>query len=66
MTGEIPLSQKLGIKEGRRVLLLASKMGYQTSAFAQAAKRLGIEVIIGSDRCHQLDDPWSDGAIPLQ
>ena len=22
-------------------------------------------VIIGSDRCHQLDDPWSDGAIPL-
>jgi biotin carboxylase len=48
-----------------RLLLLASKMGYQTRSFAEAAKRLGVEVTIGSDRCHQLDDPWSDGAIPL-
>ena len=48
-----------------RLLLLASKLGYQTRSFAQAARKLGIEVIIGSDRCHQLDDPWSDGAIPL-
>ncbi len=47
------------------LLLLASKLGYQTRAFAQAEKRLGAEVIIGSDRCHQLDDPWSDGAVPL-
>ena len=50
---------------GARLLLLASKMGYQTRGFAEAAKRLGIGVVIGSDRCHQLDDPWSDGAIPL-
>lgn len=50
---------------GSRLLLLASKLGYQTRSFAEAAKRLGVEVIIGSDRCHQLDDPWSDGAIPL-
>jgi biotin carboxylase len=49
-----------------RLLLLASKMGYQTRSFAEAARRLGIEVVIGSDRCHQLDDPWSDGAVPLQ
>ncbi len=48
-----------------RLLLLASKLGYQTRSFAEAAKRLGVEVVIGSDRCHQLDDPWSDGAIPL-
>ena len=48
-----------------RLLLLASKLGYQTRGFAEAARRLGIEVIIGSDRCHQLEDPWSDGAIPL-
>jgi biotin carboxylase len=47
------------------LLLLASKMGYQTRAFAEAAARLGLEVVIGSDRCHQLDDPWSDGAVPL-
>ncbi len=48
-----------------RLLLLASKLGYQTRSFAEAARRLGIEVLVGSDRCHQLDDPWSDGAIPL-
>jgi biotin carboxylase len=48
-----------------RLLLLASKLGYQTRSFAEAAKGLGVEVVIGSDRCHQLDDPWSDGAIPL-
>lgn len=47
------------------LLLLASKLGYQTRSFAQAAKLLGLEVVIGSDRCHQLDDPWSDGAVPL-
>lgn len=47
------------------LLLLASKLGYQTRSFAEAAQRLGIGVIIGSDRCHQLDDPWADGAIPL-
>ena len=50
---------------GSRLLLLASKLGYQTRSFAEAAKRLGVEVVIGSDRCHQLDDPWSDGAIAL-
>ena len=48
-----------------RLLLLASKLGYQTRSFAEAAKRLGVDVTIGSDRCHQLDDPWSDGAVPL-
>ncbi|MGA8556929.1 MAG: hypothetical protein WB630_21165, partial [Candidatus Acidiferrales bacterium] len=48
-----------------RLLLLASKLGYQTRSFVEAAKRLGVDVTIGSDRCHQLDDPWSDGAVPL-
>lgn len=50
----------------QRLLLLASKLGYQTRSFAEAATRLGLGVVIGSDRCHQLDDPWSDGAIPLR
>ena len=49
----------------RRLLLLASKLGYQTRSFALAARKVGAEVVIGSDRCHQLDDPWADGAIPL-
>jgi predicted ATP-grasp superfamily ATP-dependent carboligase len=49
-----------------RLLLLASKLGYQTRSFAEAARRLGTEVLIGSDRCHQLEDPWADGALPLR
>ena len=53
------------LEEHPRLLLLASKLGYQTRSFAEAARRLGIDVVIGSDRCHQLDDPWSDGAIAL-
>jgi len=47
------------------LILLARKLGYQTRSFAEAAQRLGVELIVGSDRCHQLDDPWADGAIPL-
>ena len=49
-----------------RLLILASKLGYQTRSFAEAAKALGVEVIFASDRCHQLDDPWSDGAIAMR
>jgi biotin carboxylase len=55
------------ISEKRQVLLLlASKLGYQTRSFAEAAQRLDVRVIVGSDRCHQLDDPWADGAVPLR
>jgi biotin carboxylase len=53
-------------KEPPSLILLASKLGYQTRSFAEAAKRLGVDVIIGSDRCHQLHDPWADGAVPLR
>lgn len=48
-----------------RLLLLAGKLGYQTRSFLDAARQSGAEVVIGSDRCHQLEDPWSDGAIPM-
>lgn len=40
--------------------------GYQTREFAQAAEKLGLEVVFGSDRCHRLDDPWQDGALALK
>ncbi len=49
----------------KKLLLLASKLGYQTHSFAQAAERLNIDVLFGTDRCHQLDDPWSDAALAL-
>lgn len=50
----------------KRLLILASKLGYQTRSFAEAARSLGVEVAFGTDRCHQLEDPWQDGAIPLR
>ncbi len=49
----------------KRLLLLTSKLGYQSRAFADAARGLGVEVVFGTDRCHQLDDPWRDSALPL-
>lgn len=50
----------------KRLLILASKLGYQTRSFAEAARALSLEVIFATDRCHQLEDPWSDGAIAVQ
>jgi len=49
----------------QRLLILASKLGYQTRGFAEAARKLGIEVLFGTDRCHQLEDPWGDSALAL-
>jgi biotin carboxylase len=49
----------------KRVLILASKLGYQTRGFAEAAEKLGVEVRFGTDRCHKLDDPWGDAALAL-
>ncbi len=49
----------------KKLLILASKLGYQTRGFADAAESLGVEVHFATDRCHKLDDPWSDGAVPL-
>src|SRR5437870_6830833 len=49
----------------KRLLILASKLGYQTRNFAQAAQKLSVEVVFGTDRCHQLDDPWADRALAL-
>jgi hypothetical protein len=49
-----------------RVLLLATTTGYQTRAFEEAAARLGIDLVYATDRCHTLDDPWQDQAIPIR
>src|SRR5688572_12715541 len=50
----------------KRVLLLATTTGYQTRMFAASAQRLGIELVYATDRCDQLEDPWSDHAIPVR
>ncbi len=49
-----------------RVLLLATTTGYQTRAFGEAAERLGVQLVFATDRCHMIDDPWQDGAIPVR
>ncbi len=49
-----------------RILLVAATTGYQTRSFTAAANRLGIEVVLATDRCHILEDPWKDNAIPIR
>ena len=50
----------------RRVLLVAATTGYQTRAFEQAAARLDVELVYATDRCHVIEDPWRDRAIPVR
>ena len=50
----------------RRLLLLTTTTGYQTRAFVEGAAKVGVAVVLGTDRCHVLDDPWRDGALPLR
>ena len=49
----------------KKLLILVSKLGYQTRGFADAAAKLGVDVQFGTDRCHKLADPWGDGALAL-
>src|SRR5262245_26743793 len=44
----------------RRCLLLASTTSYRTEAFVEAAHRLGAQVVVGSNRCHELAQLFTD------
>ena len=46
--------------------MFTAKLGYQTRAFDEAAKKLGVELVFVTDRCHQLEDPWHDSAVPVR
>lgn len=50
----------------KRVLLLATTTGYQIRSFGEAAQALGVSLVIASDRCDRLEDPWFDRAIPVR
>src|SRR5712672_3348780 len=50
----------------KRILIVAATSGYQTRMFADAARRLGMEPVLATDRCHVLEDPWGDRAIPVR
>ncbi len=49
-----------------RLLLLSNTTGYQANAFREAAARVGIDITLATDRCHVLEDPWGDAAIPVK
>jgi predicted ATP-grasp superfamily ATP-dependent carboligase len=49
----------------KRLLLFTAKLGYQTRSFEEAARKLGVQLVYVTDRCHQLEDPWGDQAIPV-
>lgn len=50
----------------KRLLLFAAKTGYQVREFFGAAGRLELDLVLATDRCHILDDPWADRATPLR
>jgi len=50
----------------KRVLFFAATTGYQVREFAEAARALDIELVLATDRCHILDNPWGDDAAPVR
>ena len=50
----------------RRLLLFAATTGYQIRVFADAARRLGMELTLATDRCNRMDDPWGDHALAVK
>jgi biotin carboxylase len=49
-----------------RILLLSTTTGYQLRSFNDAAVSLGIDLVFATDRCHTLEDPWQDSALPVR
>jgi biotin carboxylase len=53
-----------------RVLVLSSTTSYRGDDFLRAAGRLGVEAVLGTDRCHELAALWPraafGGSVPLE
>ena len=54
------------MNDRKKLLLIGATTGYQTRSFAEAAERLGFDLVLATDRCHVLDDPWGDHALALR
>src|SRR5690349_24419418 len=50
----------------KHLLLFAATTGYQIRVFADAARHAGAEVTLATGRCHIMEDPWADRAIPVK
>ena len=62
-TGATRYNQSVRMK---RLLLLSTTTGYQAQQFRAAAERMEIPLVLASDTCHAMDDPWGDGAISVR
>lgn len=51
---------------GQRLLLFAATTGYQIRVFEDAARRMGVNLTLATDRCHVMEDPWGDRAIAVK
>ena len=53
-----------------RVLVLSSTTSYRTDDFLRAARRLGVEAVLGTNRCHELAGLWPreafGGSVPIE
>ncbi len=47
------------------MLILAATTAYQVDDLTAAARRLGLEPLFGTDRCHVLAETWPAGALAL-
>jgi len=50
----------------KHLLLFAATTGYQIRVFADAARRMGVDLTLATNRCHRMDDPWGDQAIAVK
>ncbi|MGZ3621337.1 MAG: ATP-grasp domain-containing protein [Candidatus Binataceae bacterium] len=46
--------------------MVAATTGYQVREFAEAARALDVELVLATDRCHILENPWGDNAAPVR
>ena len=49
-----------------RAVLLLPKAGYRNDDFLAAARKLGVEVTVVSDVCHQLAEGWEDAPLTVK
>ena len=49
------------------VVLVVSTTSYRTEAFLEASRKLGVRVLLASDRCHVLDEHWTwpEGSLAI-
>lgn len=64
MTSSSPRSATSG--RPRRCLILAATTAYQQDDLVDAARRLGVEPVLATDRCHILAEIWPAGSLALE